>query len=161
MADQSFQNSTSTLLRTVTGFEKIKREARYDGKWVLRTNTSIEARDVALKYKELWMVERIFRSMKTLLETRPIYHRSDNAIRGHVFCSFLALLLIKELNIRLENKEMKFEWDEILNDLDSLEEIEIEKEEKRFILRSELKGCFGDIFKAVGIAVPPSFRQVE
>jgi transposase len=140
---------------------KIKQEARYDGKWVLRTNTNFEARDVALKYKELWMVEQIFRSMKTLLETRPIYHRSDNPIRGHVFCSFLALLLIKELKVRLENKEMKFEWEEILNDLDSLEEIEIEKEERRFLLRSELKGCCGDIFKAVGLAVPPSFRQVE
>jgi transposase len=141
--------------------EKIKQEARYDGKWVLRTNTSMEARKVALKYKELWMVEQIFRSMKTLLETRPIYHRSDNAIRGHVFCSFFALLMIKELNIRLENKGMKFEWADILKDLDSLEEIEIEKEDNRFILRSELKGCCGDIFKAVGVALPPSFRQVE
>ena len=65
--------------------DKIKMEARYDGKWVLRTNTSLEAGNVALKYKEPWMVEQIFRSMKTLLETRPIYHRNDNAIRGHVF----------------------------------------------------------------------------
>jgi transposase len=141
--------------------KKVREEARYDGKWVLRTNTSMEARKVALKYKELWMVEQIFRSMKSLLETRPLYHRSDNAIRGHVFCSFLALLLIKELNIRLEKKEMKFEWADILRDIDSLEEIEIEKEGKRFMLRSELKGCCGDIFKAAGVALPSSFRQVE
>ena len=141
--------------------EKIKQEARFDGKWVLRTNTSLEACNVALQYKELWMVEQIFRSMKTLLETRPIYHQSDNAIRGHVFCSFLALLLIKKLNMRLEEKGLKFEWDEILRDLDSLEEIEIEKEDKRFLLRSDLKGCCGDIFRAVGVAVPPSFRELE
>lgn len=141
--------------------EKIKQEARFDGKWVLRTNTSLEACKVALQYKELWMVEQIFRSMKTLLETRPIYHQSDNAIRGHVFCSFLALLLIKTLNMRLEERGLKFEWNDILRDLDSLEEIEIEKEDKRFLLRSDLKGCCGDIFRAVGVAVPPSFRELE
>ena len=51
-----------------------------------------------LQYKKLpWLVEHWFRSCKTLLETRPIYHRCDETIRGHVFCSFLALLLRYEL----------------------------------------------------------------
>jgi len=36
--------------------DKIKEEARYDGKWVLATNTDLPAREVALKYKQLWMV---------------------------------------------------------------------------------------------------------
>ncbi|MFN0169554.1 MAG: IS1634 family transposase, partial [Bryobacteraceae bacterium] len=72
--------------------EKIREEARYDGKWVLTTNTQMAAREVALKYKQLWMVEDIFRSMKSLLETRPIYHKRDETIRGHVFCTFLALV---------------------------------------------------------------------
>jgi len=48
------------------------------------------------------MVEDIFRSMKSLLETRPIYHKRDETIRGHVFCSFLALVLRKELQDRLD-----------------------------------------------------------
>jgi transposase len=37
------------------------------------------------------MVEAWFRSTKSLLQTRPIYHKCDETIRGHVFCSFLAL----------------------------------------------------------------------
>jgi hypothetical protein len=73
--------------------DKIREEARFDGKWVLRTNTDLDAAEVALKYKQLWLVEDIFRSMKSLLATRPIYHRCDETIRGHVFCSFLALIL--------------------------------------------------------------------
>src|ERR1035441_8631076 len=48
--------------------DKIKEEARYDGKWVLTTNTDLPAREVALKYKQLWMVEDVFRSMKSLLD---------------------------------------------------------------------------------------------
>ena len=75
--------------------DKIKEEARYDGKWVLTTNTDLPTHEVALKYKQLWMVEAVFRSMKSLLDTRPIFHKCDETIRGHVFCSFLALLLRK------------------------------------------------------------------
>jgi transposase len=42
--------------------------------------------------------------MKSLLDTRPIFHQRDETIRGHVFCSFLALLLRKELRDRLTSK---------------------------------------------------------
>src|SRR5271165_5260590 len=72
---------------------KIQEEARYDGKWVLRTNMDLDTAEVALQYKRLWMVEAWFRSSKSLLQTRPIYHKCDETIRGHVFCSFLALVL--------------------------------------------------------------------
>ena len=43
---------------------KIEEEARYDGKWVLRTNTDLDAAEVALQFKRLWMVEAWFRSMQ-------------------------------------------------------------------------------------------------
>ena len=72
---------------------KVVEDARYDGKWVLRTNTDLEPAEVALQYKQLSVVEQWFRSCKTLLQTRPIFHRCDETIRGHVFCSFLALVL--------------------------------------------------------------------
>src|SRR5919198_2048933 len=67
--------------------KKLLKEARYDGKWVLRTNTDLPAAEIALKYKQLWMVEEIFRSAKSWLQTRPIFHKCDETIRGHVFCS--------------------------------------------------------------------------
>ena len=98
---------------------KVEEEARYDGKWVLRTNTELKTSEVALKYKQLWMVEAIFRSSKSLLETRPIYHKCDETIRGHVFCSFLALVLRKELQDRLEAKGYKLEWADVLQGLGS------------------------------------------
>ena len=83
--------------------EKVKWEERFDGKWVLQTDLEeLTAEETALQYKQLWMVEEMFRAAKTLLETRPIFHKCDETIRGHVFCSFLALLLRKELLDRLE-----------------------------------------------------------
>ena len=83
--------------------DKVAEEARFDGKWILRTNnTELRAAEIALKYKQLWTVEAIFRTMKSQLDTRPIYHKHDDTIRGHVFCSFLALMLRKALQDRLE-----------------------------------------------------------
>ena len=83
---------------------KLTAEAKFDGIWVLRTNTDLTAAEVACQYKKLWMVEQWFRNCKTLLETRPIFHHCDETIRGHVFCSFLALVLKHELQSRLQKK---------------------------------------------------------
>src|SRR5215216_4814454 len=72
---------------------KLADEARYDGVFVLRTNARVSPLQAVLRYRDLMQVEQLFRSAKALMRTRPIYHSSDAAIRGHVFCSFLALIL--------------------------------------------------------------------
>jgi len=138
---------------------KIEQESRYDGKWVLKTNMRLSSEEVALKYKELWQVERVFRDMKSILETRPVYHQTDEAIRGHVFCSFLALLLRKELDARLEKAKLDFEWSDVKQDLTALRDVTINENGKRFSIRSECLGCCGKIFKAVGVAIPPTIRE--
>lgn len=137
---------------------KIKQEERYDGKWVLTTNTDLSARELALKYKQLWTIEAIFRTMKSQLATRPIYHKCDDTIRGHVFCSFLALVLRKALEDRLAAKGHRLEWAHILSDLESLQEIQINLDGKGYVLRTETKGTTGKVFQACGVALPPTLR---
>jgi len=138
--------------------KKVEAESRYDGKWVLTTNTGLSARESALKYKQLWTVEDMFRSMKSLLETRPIYHKCDVTIRGHVFCSFLALVLRKELQDRLEAKGWQLEWADIIRDLDNLLELEVRVSGKGYLIRNEIKGRVGQVAQAAGVALPPSIR---
>lgn len=147
--------------RSAIDEERIAYEARFDGKWVLRTNTTLDAAEVALKYKQLWMVEDIFRSTKSLLETRPVYHKCDETIRGHVFCSFLALILRKALQDRLSAKGESAEWADVIRDLDALEAIEVTHQNKRFALRNEIQGCCGKVFQAAGVALPSTVRQVQ
>ena len=138
---------------------KIQEESRYDGKWVLRTNTELPADMVALKYKELWQVEQVFRDIKSILETRPVFHQTNETIRGHVFCSFLALILRKELDIRLEKAGHSFEWADIKQDLEALEEVTIDEQNKRLAIRTECLGTCGKIFQSVGVAIPPTIRE--
>jgi len=140
---------------------KVAEDARYDGKWVLRTNTDLDSVEVALQYKRLSMVEQWFRSCKTLLQTRPIYHRCDETIRGHVFCSFLALVLRQELQARLEERGHAFEWADVIADLDRLQIVEVEQAGKRFLLRSDVQGTCGKVFQTVGVAIPPTVQQAS
>src|SRR5262245_5410353 len=139
---------------------KVAADARHDGKWVLRTNTELDAAEVALQYKQLWMVEQWFRSCKSLLQTRPIFHRCDATIRGHVFCSFLALVLRQQLQSRLEERGEEFEWADVISDLDRLQVVEVEQDGKRFQLRTEAQGTCGKVFQAMGVALPPTVQQV-
>jgi transposase len=106
---------------------RIAEDARFDGIFVLRTNTTLNPLQAMLRYRELQGVEQLFRSAKSLLATRPIFHKRDATIRGHVFCSFLALVLQKELRDRLAAAGLGFEWAEVLRDLDRLQEVEVEQ----------------------------------
>ena len=73
--------------------DKIAEERKFDGVFVLGTNTDLNPLEAMLCYKRLWTVEQSFRTAKHLFSTRPIFHKLDETIRGHVFCSFLALVL--------------------------------------------------------------------
>ena len=139
---------------------RVAEDARFDGLYVLRTNTKLTPLHVMLRYRDLLRVEQLFRQAKAVLATRPIYHSSDMAIRGHVFCSFLALLLVKELEDRLHRHNIAAEWDDILRDLDRLQEIELEQDGKRFLLRTPTTGVAGKLFQAVGVALPPNLQEL-
>jgi len=140
--------------------DKVDSDARFDGKWVLKTNTDLSAEQVALKYKELWQVEQLFRDIKSILETRPIYHQRDETIRGHVFCSFLALVVKKELDRRLDMTGHSFEWADIKQDLEALQQTLIEDNGKHLSIRTECVGTCGKVFQAVGVAIPPTIREI-
>ena len=64
------------------------------------------------------------------MHTRPIYHSCDAAIRGHVFFSFLALVLQKELADVCRADDFTVEWDDLIRDLDRLQKATIQKDGK-------------------------------
>lgn len=141
--------------------ERIAADARFDGVYVLRTNLKASALEIALRYRQRGLVEDIFRSAKSLLATRPIFHKRDETIRGHVFCSFLALVLRKALMDRLAASGQSLEWADVIFDLDRLVETEIEQDGKRFLVRPHAPGVSGAVFQAAGVALPPMIRQAR
>jgi transposase len=139
---------------------KIEADARFDGLFVLRTNTRIAALQVVLRYRNLLAMEDAFKTAKALLATRPIFHKTDAGIRGHVFCTFLALVLRKELIDRLAARRSRLEWQRIVDDLTDLSEIDVEQDGRRARLRTAPGPTIDPICRAIGIALPPVFQEV-
>ena len=143
---------------------KIAEDARYDGKWVLRTNTRDRcSREVALhRYKRLWMVEQWFRSSKSLIHTRPIFHhRLDVTIRGHVFCILLGLGAAAGVTDPSGETRARLQMGhDVIQDLGQLHTTEVQQDGKRFLLRDEVQGTCGGVFQAAGVALPPTVQQL-
>ena len=138
---------------------KLADEARFDGISVLRTNAKVTPLQAVIRYRDLLQVEALFRVAKASFDTRPIFHQSDAAIRGHVFVSFLALTLAKELTRLCEIKGLTPEWQPLLNDLDRLQQATIEKDGKVITVRTPTSGMVGSVFQAAGIALPANIRE--
>jgi len=142
-------------------WEKAESEARFDGLWVLRTDLELSPAEVALKYKQLLQVEELFRSVKSVLHTRPVYHQRDDTIRGHVFCSFLALILLHELDRRMQARGFAYEWARLREDLDALEEILLDTSRGPMVVRSITRGAAGRALQAAGVALGPALRFLD
>ncbi len=136
--------------------QAIAAEARYDGRYILRTTTSLPAAEVALAYKQLCWIERLWRDLKDVMEVRPIFHhlKKDN-VRGHIFVCFLALYLAAELKRRLKAAQLTLPWDDVIRDLTAVRAIQARVGGERHLMRSPLKGCAGKVLAAVGVKAPP------
>ena len=136
--------------------EAVKRDARLDGKFVLTTNTDLPTAEVAQTYKSLWRVERTFREQKSTLEVRPIYHQRDDTSMGHIVASFLALRLEVDLQQRLEAREVKVSWPDLMRDLGQVQSVLLDLDGNRYQLRTDLVGAAHQVFVAVGVRPPPT-----
>jgi transposase len=97
ITDESFRYGRKTA--------NIEQEASLDGIYVIRTNVpaaEFGPEDAVLSYKHLSVVERAFRSLKTVdLKVRPIYHRLADRVRAHVFLCMLAYYVEWHMRQRL------------------------------------------------------------
>jgi hypothetical protein len=140
---------------------KVEADAQFDGLFVLRTSLSMSALAVVLRYRNLLTVEQSFLAAKALLATRPVFHRTDAAIRGHVFCTFLALVLRRELLDRMAaNGGGVPEWQCIIDDLLDLSAVEVEQDGRRALLRTAPRPSIDPICRAIGLTLPPVFQEV-
>ena len=139
---------------------KIEADARYDGKWVLRTNdTRLTATEAAVAYKGLWQVEEAFRTLKTPLELRPIYHWTERRVRGHITVCFLAFTLRQILKKRLAERSFGGSFVELVEGLSRVRAVVLDDGSgTRYRMRDEIPAVSMPAFHALKI-VPP--RRIE
>jgi hypothetical protein len=140
---------------------KVEADAAFDGLFVLRTNMKLSSPAVVLRYRNLLAVEQSFLASKALLGTRPVFHRTDAAIRGHIFCTFLALVLRKELLDRLAARRATLlEWQHMIDDLADLSTVEVEQDGRRALLRTAPRASINPLCRALELALPPVFQEM-
>jgi transposase len=136
---------------------KIREEAHLDGKYILSTSDdTLTPEDIALGYKQLLEVERAFRTLKTTLDLRPVYHRRDDRIEAHVFLCFLALMLV-----RIAERKTGLTWDRIRGVMERLHLIEFFSKDGRVLQTTEPTKEQLNIMKLLKISPPKRMQDIQ
>jgi transposase len=143
--------------------KKIASEKKFDGIYVLRTNTDLSAKEAALAYKGLWQVERAFREMKTTFEIRPVYLSREDRIKGHIAVCFLAFCLqVTFLRIvRGEEKLKELSARSMLQELSEVRMVHLKAGDAEYRIRTELSPGASAIFQAAEVPVPRRVNPVH
>lgn len=150
------------LRQTPGGVPKIDQaavaaEAKLDGKWVITSNDdSLSAEDLALGYKQLMRVEECWRSMKSGLRTRPIFHWTPHRICAHISLCVLALLLE-----RMAEQRAGDTWRNILARLDAIKVVEYERGTARVLQTTEVRSETNEMLRRLRVALPPRLHRVD
>lgn len=136
---------------------KVKQYEKLDGKYLLSTSDkSLSAEDVALGYKQLMEVERAFRTLKSTLSLRPVYHTKDDRIRSHVLICWLALLLV-----RIAELETGMTWLRVRAEIERLHLGEFLHKDGRILQYTELTKSQRNIFKKLNISPPKKIKSIQ
>jgi transposase len=136
---------------------KVKQDEKLDGKYLLSTSDmSLSAEDVALGYKQLMEVERAFRTLKSTLSLRPVYHTKDDRIRSHVLLCWLALLLV-----RIVELETGMTWPKVRTELERLHLGKFLHKDGHILQYTELTNIQRNILKKLKISTPRRIKSIQ
>ena len=136
---------------------KVHKDEKLDGKYLLSTSDQhLSAEDIALGYKQLLEVERAFRTLKSTLGLRPVYHSRDDRIRSHVLLCWLALLLT-----RIAEVETGQSWPTIRRHMQQQNLVELFGKNGRVFQHTETTGNQRIILKKLKLSPPKRILKAE
>lgn len=136
--------------------QAVKEQEHLDGKYLIRSSDdTLSVEDIALGYKQLLEVERAFRTLKTTLELRPVYHRKEERIRAHVLLCWLSLLLVRIAEVRTKQT-----WPQLRSELEDMHLIEYESVDGKVYQRTELTELQKGILLRLEIPQPAKILDI-
>ena len=97
--------------------DKVEKDALWDGIHGLFTNARLTPSETLGYYRQLWTIEATFRVSKSDIEMRPIYHFKKERIQSHIALCFMALYLVRKLQLLLARKGMHVSAEKIQEEL--------------------------------------------
>jgi hypothetical protein len=144
------------LRRTQSGLLRIdhaaiKRESHLDGKWLLRTSDlTLTPDDLAAAYKQLLAVERGWRDFKGALGLRPVFHYREDRIRAHIQLCWLALLLLRVIEIATGDT-----WRNVRRELDRMHLVTLATNAGQIAQRTTSTAGQQTLLRALDLPEPP------
>ncbi len=137
--------------------EKIAEDSLLDGKFLVSaSNMKMKAEDIVMGYKQLWVIERLFRDMKNILNIRPVYHRLEERIKCHVLICWMAMILI-----RVAENETGMTWHRIEKAMSCITAGAIESGGYTSWITSDITAEAVEIFEKLKITPPQNILSVE
>jgi transposase len=136
--------------------EKIKHSERFDGFMTIATNnTELSPADILGAYKQLYKIEHSFRTFKTFLETRPMFHWTEHRILGHLALCYISFTLLNYLQLQLQKQGVPQSENQIRKALVKMQMSLISQDQKQYYLRSNTTTNAKQILKALSIREIP------
>jgi len=139
--------------------DKLKSDKRLDGTFLIQTNEEEYSKKKLLAvYKNLSKVENAFKNIKNDLDIRPMFHRKESRVKGHVYICVIAYFLMNAIEYISKNNNLNKSARNILRLLDQIKLLEInlpdgDKKYSTTSLDSELKQIL-KTFKIKKVEVP-------
>jgi hypothetical protein len=140
---------------------KVNADARYDGLFLLESNTALTVPELISQLGHLRQEEEILAAALAGRGPGQAFYFRDRFLRGHVSCGFLALLLVQQLRKRLADQGQPQEWRQIRDGVRALAEVELNAGGKRYLVRPAAEGDIGQVLRALGIETGPLLKELS
>jgi transposase len=132
--------------------EKIKADEKYDGILAIATNnTTLPHHEVLEQYKQLFKIEHTFRTFKSHLEMRPMFHWTDTRIEGHVCLCYIAFTLQNAILQKAKARKNPLSENQLRSLLDKMQVSLIRHNDREFYLRSKPAAGESALLNLMGI----------
>jgi transposase len=145
----------TTKTNWILDSETVANDEKWDGYYGIQTSEKdLSVEKILEAQRTLWRIEESFRIMKSTLEVRPIFHWTENRIRGHFVICFLAFLLERTLEIKLKNADISVSPQNIRDALNSMQFAEIELHGSKFFIKTKSEELASKILRQLKIQPP-------
>ena len=137
--------------------KKIDTDKQYDGFIAISTNnTSLKPEDVLDHYRHLFQIEQTFRSFKSHLEIRPMFHWNDTRIEGHIALCYIAYAIENHLIQKLKKAKVEISENKLRKALGQMQVSLIKQRSNEFYLRSNNQDLAANIINKLGLSKIPN-----
>jgi len=134
--------------------EMIKQHELYDGYYGIQcSDRELPADQVISAYHKLWVIEDAFRTMKSSLEARPVFHWNPERIKGHFVSCYLAFTLERLLEAELKKVDVIASPNSIRNALKEATVVSFDIGDEQFYLKTKISDLAKNIFAISDISI--------